>query len=271
MSSVSDNIKAILSGIPLGISVEKRIERLAGVEAVDRGFVAKHAISVANTASEIARSIGMNEREVDDLAYAVRWHDLGKLAIPDEILRKPARLDDDESAIMKSHTEAGLVLIDGCAPGLLRDVVLYHHERYDGNGYNGLKGEKIPLPARITAIADVHDALMENRDYKNPLTEECTLELMTRDNPGFGRYAFDPFLLRKFISLRLDDAELRFLPHDFDYDRLAELIGDIHPYLWLDSAEHLRETLRIELKYVRETLDMYRERPLEFSPAGMRM
>lgn len=209
MSVVSENIKAILSEIPLDLSVEKRIERLAGMEAVERGFVAEHAMGVANTSAEIAKSIGMNDQDVEDLAYAVRWHDLGKLAIPDEILRKPGRLDDDEFTVMKSHTDAGLVLLGDNAPELLRDVVLYHHERYDGKGYNKLKGEDIPLSARIAAIADVHDALMEKRDYKAPLTEERTLLLMTQDEPGFGRYAFDPFLLRKFVSLRLADTELQ--------------------------------------------------------------
>jgi HD-GYP domain-containing protein (c-di-GMP phosphodiesterase class II) len=243
MSVVSENIKAILSEIPLDISVEKRIERLAGMEAVDRGFVAEHAMGVASTASEIAKSIGMSEREVDDLAYAVRWHDLGKLAIPDEILRKPARLDDDEFAIMKSHTEAGLVLMGEGVPSLLRDVVLYHHERYDGNGYNGLKGEEIPLSARITAIADVHDALMEKRDYKAPLTEERTLELMTRDDPGFGRYAFDPFLLRKFVSLRLADTELR-LSDEISHELMSFATSD--PMLDIKGGWEANDGWRID-------------------------
>lgn len=209
MSVVNENIREILSEIPLDLSVDQRIERLAGMEAVNRGFVAEHAIGVAHSAASLAKSIGMPDDEVADLYDAVRWHDLGKLAIPDEILRKPAKLTDDEFEVMKSHTDAGLALLGNNIPQLLHDVILYHHERYDGNGYNGLKGEEIPIAARITQIADVHDAMMEKRDYKRPMSEEMVLTIMTADKVGFGRYAFDPFLLRKFVSLRLADPELK--------------------------------------------------------------
>ena len=115
------------------------------------------------------KKLGLHEEECENLRKIAVLHDIGKIGIPDRVLNKPGRLTDEEYAIMKSHVSKGadilknFTLIDHVADG-----ALYHHERYDGRGYvHGLKGEEIPLYARIIGIADAFDAMTANRVYRS--------------------------------------------------------------------------------------------------------
>lgn len=208
---VISNIGEIETRMPSGMEFGERLKWLGGEELVERDFVADHSAGVANFSRALAEAVGFTPAEVDEIRTAARWHDIGKLAIPDAVLRKPGRLDADELALMHEHARAGERLLGAAAPAIMKDVAAFHHERYDGHGYEKLKGEQIPLAARIVNIADVHDALIQVRDYKKGMPEEDALIIMTNDaeTPGFGRRAFDPYLLRRFVAMRLEDPSFR--------------------------------------------------------------
>lgn len=211
-----EHIRLVLK-VVAGLNFEQRLLKLMDMEQIDRADVREHSFGVAEYSGQLARWVGFSESDVEVIRTAARWHDIGKLTTPHSVLRKPGRLDDKEREIIKEHTRAGEKLLGDDAPKIFRDVILYHHERYDGKGYEGLKGEDIPIEARIVTIADTHDALIKARDYKPGMQEVEALKLMTEDNPSpkFGRRGFDPYLLRAFVGMRL----LEIAPKISDLDR----------------------------------------------------
>lgn len=213
---VQARIDAIEEQIPTTGGFAARLRWLENAESDDRAFVADHAMGVSRFSEALAADIGFSSEMVSEISFAARWHDIGKLAIPDEVLRKPGKLDEREIAIMHKHAMAGQALLGDDAPQMMRDVAAYHHERYDGTGYEKLKGETIPLAARIVNVADVHDALIQARDYKKGMAEEDALMIMTNDaeSPGLGRKSFDPFLLRRFVAMRLADPNFHAGPEN---------------------------------------------------------
>ena len=140
------------------------------VDAKDQR-TSEHSERVSQYAVMIARELGWNDRECENLRKAAKMHDIGKIGVPDSILNKPARLTDEEYGVMKSHTTRGGEILKGVT--LIPHVVegaLYHHEHWDGSGYpKGLKGEKIPPFARIIGVADAFDAMTANRIYRKKL------------------------------------------------------------------------------------------------------
>ena len=159
------------------------------VDAKDQR-TSQHSLRVSQYSVMIAKELGFDEGECENLRRAALMHDIGKIGIPDAILNKPSRLTDEEYAIMKSHTLRGGEILKGFT--LLDHVVegaLYHHERYDGRGYpNGLSGEDIPLYARIIGVADAFDAMTANRVYRKQLDIGYVLDEMRK---GRGSQ-FDP-------------------------------------------------------------------------------
>lgn len=197
-------------GLVEGQDFKTRAKTLLGEERVERDFVSSHSNGVAYFAEKLARFIDMDAGRVEEIRFSAILHDVGKLAIPDDIIKKPGNLDRDEMGVMRQHAEAGAVLLGEDAPQVVHEVAKYHHERYDGLGYFGLKGEEIPFEARIVQIADIHDALVKPRQYKPGMPEAEALLLMTRDNRGgFGRHQSDPFLLRRFVMMRMTDSEFQ--------------------------------------------------------------
>ena len=152
------------------------------IEAKDR-YTQGHCVRVAELACAIAARAGFDERSLFWFRIGALLHDVGKLVIPPEVLNKPGKLTDEEWALMRSHTTAGVeMLADIEFPWDIRPVVESHHERWDGQGYpHGLAGEAIPLVARILAIADVYDALTTVRSYKNALTHAEAVAMLRRD------------------------------------------------------------------------------------------
>lgn len=161
----------------------------------------QHSQRVSQYSVLIARELGFSEKECENLRRAALMHDIGKIGIPDRILNKPARLDDDEYAIMKSHVTRGAEILKDFT--LIENVVegaRYHHERYDGRGYpDGLKGEEIPLYGRIIGVADAFDAMTANRVYRKKMDFGYVLNEMKN---GRGTQ-FDPQIVD--IMLRLID------------------------------------------------------------------
>jgi len=140
------------------------------VDAKDEN-TSQHSQRVSEYSVMIAREMGFSEEDCAKLRNTALLHDIGKIGIPDRILNKPARLTDEEYAIMKSHvTRGAAILKDFTLVDNVMDGVLYHHERYDGSGYvHGLKGEEIPIFGRIIGVADAFDAMTANRVYRQKL------------------------------------------------------------------------------------------------------
>lgn len=138
------------------------------------------------------------------IRYSSQMHDVGKIGIPDAILLKPGRLAQDEWEVMKQHTTIGSRILGGSPSALLQlgeVIALTHHERWDGTGYpRGLAGEAIPLAGRICSVADVFDALTNERHYREALDIDRVLALMQAQR---GRH-FDPELLDIFLERRTD-------------------------------------------------------------------
>jgi putative two-component system response regulator len=149
----------------------------------------------------LAATAGWDAELVNQIRLAAPMHDVGKIGIPDAILRKPGKLTSEEISILQDHTVLGAQMLAGSASPVLRmaqSIALSHHERWDGTGYpSGIEGDQIPEAARIVAIVDVYDALTHDRVYRKRLPETKVLELMRH---GRGTQ-FDPRLLDIFMSL----------------------------------------------------------------------
>jgi putative two-component system response regulator len=137
----------------------------------DTGF---HVLRVQHYTEQLALAMGVSAEDAEHMGLMSILHDIGKLYIPDIILKKPAKLDDTEWELMQRHAEFGVkILGDNPFFAIAREIAGGHHEKYDGSGYpNGLKGNDIPLSARIVAVADVFDALTSRRPYKEPWSVE---------------------------------------------------------------------------------------------------
>lgn len=178
------------------------IEKLAKATAFKDEETGLHVLRVAHYAQRIAESYGCTPQWCKDLFHAAPLHDIGKIGIPDAVLGKPGKLNDSEWALMKTHTELGAQLLEGDDSDVMvlaRAIARHHHERYDGTGYPcGLKGDEIPLEARIVAIADVFDALISARPYKPSLSHEQAFAIIA-DAAGTH---LDPELVSHFLRQR---------------------------------------------------------------------
>lgn len=177
------------------------------------GWAGKPSSMIAGAAVELALGLGLPQSEIERIRVASLLHDLGKLAIPEEILTKPGELNDPEWRIVSEHPKIGQVILEQA--GALRDaatIVLHHHEWYDGRGYpHGLAGEEIPVGARIVAIADAYEAMVAGRPYRDAITHEAALQELRRH----GGMQFDPLLVEAFAELfseRMPFA-VEFAPH----------------------------------------------------------
>jgi len=164
-----------------------------------------HSTRLAEWAVRIGRELGLDEAALGDLEVAALLHDIGKIGIPDAILKKPASLTDEEFALIKRHPEYGWAVLR-VLPGFERAslLVLHHHEAFNGSGYPaGLAGDEIPMGSRIVSVIDSFDAMISSRPYRRGLPVE---EAIRRLVGGTGSQ-FDPVVTPCFIGLALDQAE----------------------------------------------------------------
>jgi putative two-component system response regulator len=176
------------------------LERLALAAEYRDDVTGQHAQRVGAIAALLARELGMDEDSADLIQRAAPLHDVGKIGIPDAILLKPGRLTPSEFDVMRTHVAIGARILDGSHFDLLklaREIALSHHERWDGSGYNGLKGPEIPVSGRLVAVADVFDSLGHERPYKRALPVDEVIEVMRSER---GRH-FDPDVLDALLRL----------------------------------------------------------------------
>ena len=161
----------------------------------------QHMRRVGILSALLALEIGRPHREITILRAAAPLHDIGKLGIPNQILEKPGELTCAEFTAIKAHTWIGRQILSGSQIAVFQlasHIALSHHERWDGNGYpEGLAGDAIPLPARITAIADVFDALTHVRPYKGAWSHHKAMEFIEQESSR----RFDPALVPAFLSV----------------------------------------------------------------------
>ena len=188
------------------LQIVQRLGRAAEYKDNETGM---HVIRMSHFSKLLALAAGHSPAWAEDLLNAAPMHDVGKIGIPDAVLRKPGPLDADEWATMRRHPEIGAEIIGEHPSGVLqlaREIALAHHEKWDGSGYpRGLAGEAIPLSARIVAIADVFDALTTRRPYKEPWPVQDALDHIAAQA---GKH-FDPALVALFAPLLPQLLEIR--------------------------------------------------------------
>lgn len=168
-----------------------------------------HMDRVGALSAQLGRRIGMSEPTAALLGKAAPMHDIGKIAIPDAVLKKPGKYTADERAVMNSHAKIGAEIIGHSEVPLFRlaaEVALTHHECWDGSGYpHGLAGAKIPVSGRVVSIIDFFDALTMDRVYRKALSDELALELLVEQS---GK-KFDPDMVDVFVTYAPEFARLR--------------------------------------------------------------
>jgi diguanylate cyclase (GGDEF)-like protein/putative nucleotidyltransferase with HDIG domain len=181
------------------------------VLSVQQPDVEQHSEHVAALVSGVARRLGMSDSQVAELVRAAELHDIGKIAIPYAVLHKEGPLDDDEWEMLRRHATIGANILSA-APALagVAEIVRYHHERFDGTGYpQGLAGADIPLGSRILFVCDSFDAMVSDRPYSPPMSDELALDELRR-NAGT---QFDPLVVAAFTAeQRAQRAAERALP-----------------------------------------------------------
>lgn len=169
-------------------------EALETKDSVTRG----HSNRVRKLSVELARELGVLENELERIELGAFLHDLGKMGVRDDVLKKPGKLTEDEYSHMQRHPEIGMRMLEA-SPYFadLIPLVRHHHEKWDGSGYPGnLAGEAIPLGSRIIAICDTFDTIVSDRPYKKPLPQQHALEVLR----GMAGRMFDPGLVEIFIA-----------------------------------------------------------------------
>ncbi len=176
------------------------LEKLGDIASIRDNETADHTQRVGKISEMFAEELGMSPQETMEMRLTAPLHDIGKIGIPDAILFKNGPLDDDEWKIMKTHTEIGARVLESKVEILkhAQKIALYHHEKYDGSGYpKGLKGENIPMEARIVTIADSFDAIVSKRPYKKAKLVVDAMDEIVK-NSGT---QFDPKLVKVFVKM----------------------------------------------------------------------
>ena len=186
-------------------NVETIVRLSLAAEFREDPAAANHVRRMSHVAGLIGAALGLPSRQIDLIRFAAPMHDLGKIGIPDAILYKPGRLTDDEREVIQTHSTIGARILNDPHSDLMmtaHEIALTHHERWDGGGYpQGLAGTEIPLVGRIAGLADVFDALISPRCYKDPFPVEKVLDIIRAER---GKH-FDPAVVDAFFTI-LDDA-----------------------------------------------------------------
>jgi putative nucleotidyltransferase with HDIG domain len=201
----------VITGYLMGTLYEHRSaqvkelrETYNGVLILLRHFISKdkytenHCYRVSVYAARIAARLGLDQNRIEDVRAAALLHDIGKLEISRELLYKAARLTKDEFEHVQQHVERGVEMLESVGGSLRRilPIILAHHDKFDGSGYHPLKGEAIPIEARIISVADVYDALTSDRPYRKAMSPFDAKEILVK---GSGT-DFDPQVIEAFLD-----------------------------------------------------------------------
>ena len=202
-------LRAGIAAFDRGEELGKRTKELAALQvgllstviqtlSMRDPMTARHSAAVARYSREVARMLGLDEREQDLIHTAALLHDIGKFIFPDSILFAERKLTDEEWATVKLHPEQGARLvrrIEGYGP--VADIIYCHHERYDGTGYYSVPLEQIPLGSRIIAAADTYDVMTSRDSYRRPVSSEAALAELRRVSGG----QLDPQVVETFVAM----------------------------------------------------------------------
>ncbi len=183
----------------LDVACVQFVETMAQALDARDPYTAGHSNRVSDYAVAIAELMGVSAQQIEIIRIGARLHDIGKIGIPDSVLQKPGKLSAQEFELIKNHPQIGRKILEkvGRFEGYL-SIVELHHENHDGSGYPyGLKGQEIPLDARIVHVADVYDAITSDRSYRNAMPLKQVLEIF---EDGAGRH-FDPEVVSCFLAL----------------------------------------------------------------------
>lgn len=183
-----------------GAIIHEVVDAFSAALDAKHSYTRGHSDRVADIAASIAAGIGFSRKEQEKIHTAGHLHDIGKIGIPDSVLLKPGRLSSEEYDIIKMHPQIGYDILQKVAifrP--IADIVLHHHEWWNGGGYpGGLQGEDIPLGARIIAIADSYDAMTSARSYRQRISSEQAIAEIVR----CAGTQFDPALVKVFLNIQ---------------------------------------------------------------------
>jgi HD-GYP domain-containing protein (c-di-GMP phosphodiesterase class II) len=205
------SLREYIKKLKFAIEQEKKahlesIKTLSEAIAIREPYTQGHIQRVSKYAEVIGREMELSAKDMETLEYGCVLHDVGKIGINVDIINKDKKLEDYEYEKIKKHPEMGVKIIEG-VPFLekSKDIILYHQERYDGKGYpEGLKGEEIPLLARIVSVADTYDAIVSDRPYRKGLTHEKALETIKKE--AFKQ--FDPKIVDIFVKKEKEICEI---------------------------------------------------------------
>ena len=212
-------IASNLTGVPESLRVKQLEEQAAALRnSVICAFnqlldlkdlnTGVHSTRLAEWGMRVGQELGLDEAELQNLEVAALLHDIGKVGIPDSILRKPGKMDEDEYALMKKHPEYGWAVLR-MLPGFERAAldILHHHESFDGKGYPaGLKQTEIPIVSRIVTVIDAFDAMVSSRPYRKGLPhEEAVRRLIVSSGTQF-----DPTVVQSFLSFAQSEMDTVF-------------------------------------------------------------
>jgi HD-GYP domain-containing protein (c-di-GMP phosphodiesterase class II) len=216
-----DRVERYSATLELSRAYRGTVMLLADVVEHEDGYTANHCRSVVELVQAVAEEVGVNPDIRQELEFAALLHDVGKISIPKEVLNKPARLDEDEWELMKTHTIEGQFMLDrvGCLLGRVGEIVRSCHERWDGSGYpDGLVGEEIPLQARIVFVCDAWNAMTTDRAYRPAMSrEEAMGELIA--NAGT---QFDPEIVASLAKV-IEQGE----PETRSVDEMRALLANL--------------------------------------------
>ena len=170
---------------------------LSQLRSID-DYTYEHSVNVSVLSLIVGIDLRLERSELENLGTGAMLHDIGKAVIPDNVLKKPSKLTNSEFNEIKKHTEYGYEILSSIElPEEVASIALHHHEKYDGSGYpNKLKGDEIPLFSRIVAVADVYDAISNDRVYKRKLSPDKVYRQIAQ----LGTSHFDPDIMEKFVS-----------------------------------------------------------------------
>jgi putative two-component system response regulator len=181
------------------------LQRLALAAEYRDDCTGRHTQRVGHLAALLGSTIGLSAEHVELIRRAAPLHDVGKIGIPDSVLLKPSKLTPEEYVQVRTHTDIGRLILSGSKFRILQmaeRIAMYHHERWDGLGYYGLRGDAIPVEARIVAVADVFDVITHARPYKEAQSPAVAMDCIQQERGKM----FDPRLVEVFVQLQpLDD------------------------------------------------------------------